>query len=97
MKNFTGTEFVNQRESTSRRSFLTTINKWGSGSRQIGCGRNLHQPSVLDLLAQPPLGADAIAVADDEHPDHLTQGRSRAGRCRCRTAPASREDRSASA
>ena len=30
----------------TRRSFLTTINKWGSGNRQIGCGRNLHQPSV---------------------------------------------------
>ena len=24
----------------------------------------------LDLLAQPALEADAIAVADDEHPDH---------------------------
>ena len=24
----------------------------------------------LDLLAQPPLGADAIAIADDQHPDH---------------------------
>src|SRR5437868_10951461 len=24
----------------------------------------------FDLLAQPPLQTDAIAVADDEHPDH---------------------------
>ena len=24
----------------------------------------------VDLLAQPPLGADAVAIADDQHPDH---------------------------
>jgi hypothetical protein len=24
----------------------------------------------MDLLAQPPLGADAHAIADDQHPDH---------------------------
>ena len=24
----------------------------------------------MNLLAQPPLGADAEAVADDQHPDH---------------------------
>jgi hypothetical protein len=24
----------------------------------------------MDLFAEPPLGADAKAIADDEHPDH---------------------------
>ena len=24
----------------------------------------------LKLLAQPPLGADAVTIADDQHPDH---------------------------
>ena len=24
----------------------------------------------VDLLAQPPLGADAVAIADNQHPDH---------------------------
>jgi hypothetical protein len=24
----------------------------------------------FDLLAQPPLGADAVAIADNQHPDH---------------------------
>jgi hypothetical protein len=32
------------------------------------------KPSVrkvkLKLFAQPPLGADAVAIADDQHPDH---------------------------
>ena len=32
------------------------------------------EPSIrqieMDLLAQPPLGADAEAIADDQHPDH---------------------------
>ncbi len=24
----------------------------------------------MDLLAEPPFGADAVAAADSEHPDH---------------------------
>ena len=40
----------------------------------------------VDLLAQPSLGADAEAVADDQHADHQLRIDRRAARCGCRTA-----------
>jgi hypothetical protein len=30
----------------------------------------------MDLIAQPPLRADAEAIADDQHPDHAARGSS---------------------
>ena len=50
----------------------------------------------VDLLAQPPLGADAEAIAHQQHPDHQLRDRSRDVRSGCRRsedAPARPPDR----
>src|SRR5262245_39578156 len=51
----------------------------------------------LNLLAQPALRPDAVAIADDQHPDHKLGVDRRTTDTRCRSAPASREGQPVSA
>jgi hypothetical protein len=34
------------------------------------CAKPFRPRALVDLFAEAPLGADAEAVPDDEHPDH---------------------------
>ena len=62
-----------------------------SGTREGRNDRGLDPPAPaaenqrspqgpMNFFAQPPLGADGEAIADDEHPDHQLQIREIEGR-----------------
>src|SRR6516164_3769927 len=57
----------------------------------------LAEPAVSKVqrhfLTQPALATNAIAVTDQEHPDHQLGMNRGSGRCRCKTALAGRANR----